>query len=229
MSDIEEIAKTTGKAVDAAREAGGFLAPFIRRPIEQAAGIVGDWLTYVRWERQQRLIERANTFLKERGLAAPTRPVPLKIAIPIMREGSLEENDELQDIWVRLLVNSADADSGVEVKHMFLSILKDLTFQDARVLLVLYSVSETDAQAGLWTAPLPKRVILGKEIPTGVEEFPSSEVKLNLANLARLGLIASSTTWGGGSSFKQVYQTDLGREFVRACSNSPHRGDSSPL
>jgi hypothetical protein len=127
MSEIEEIAKTTGKAIDAAREAGGFLARFIRRPVEQASGIVGDWLTYVRWERQQRLMDRSNEFMKERGVAVPSRAVPLKIAIPIMREGSLEEDDELQDIWARLLVNAADASSGIDVKHMFLSILKDLS------------------------------------------------------------------------------------------------------
>jgi len=190
--------------------------------VEQASGIVGDWLTYVRWERQQRLMDRANEFMRERGVTVPSRAAPLKIAIPIMREGSLEEDDELQDIWARLLVNAADANSGIEVKHMFLSILKDCNSKDVRVLDKLYSFSEEEARAGIWTTPLPDNVILGTERPTGVEEFPSSDVKLSLANLTRLCLIASSMAWGGGLIFKQVYQTDLGREFVSACSARPN-------
>ena len=217
MSEIEEVAKTIGKGVDAARELGGFLAPFIRRPLEQASGIVGDWIAYVRWERLQRLMDRGNTLLRARGLTTPTRPVPLKIAIPIMREGSLEEDDELQDIWAQLLINAADASSGVEVQHAFLSILKDLSSQDARVLGLLYSVSESDAQNGLWTGYLPDRIVLGKEQPTGIEEFPSPSMQLVLGNLARLGLISSAMAWGG-STFKSIYQTALGREVFKACS-----------
>ena len=77
MSEIEEIAKTTGKAIEAAREAGGFLARFIHRSVEQASGIVGDWLTYVRWERQQRLMDRANEFMRERGVTVPSRAIGL--------------------------------------------------------------------------------------------------------------------------------------------------------
>src|SRR2546428_12432950 len=134
MSDetkaVEEIAKATGKAIDASREVGRSLARYIKRPLQQAMGIVEDRLKYMRWERRVRLMQRADEFLKSRGLSKPTRPVPLKIAIPIMVEGSLEEDDKLQDIWAQLLANAADKDSGVEVRHMFLSILKDLTSQD---------------------------------------------------------------------------------------------------
>lgn len=218
MSEIEEVAKTTGKAIDAAREAGGFLAPLIKRPLKQAIGIFEDWITYVRWERLHRLTDRGTTFLRARGATTPTRTIPLKIAIPIMREGSLEEDDELQDIWAQLLANAADASSGVEVQHAFLSILKDLSSLDARVLRLLYSVSESDAQSGIWTGFLPDRIVLTKDKPTGIEEFPPPAMQLVLGNLGRLGLISSGMVWGGGSNFKNIYHTALGREFFQACS-----------
>ena len=85
-----EIAKTTGKAIDASREFGGFIAPYIRRPLEQAIGIVEDKLKYMRWERQLRLIVRSKKFLEELGLEAPTRAIPMKIAIPLLQAASLE-------------------------------------------------------------------------------------------------------------------------------------------
>ena len=153
MSDenkaIEEVAKTTGKAIDASREVGGFIAKYINGPLEQAMGIVEDRLAYSRWQRKLRLMLRAEELLAALGLSAPTRPVPMKIAIPIMVEGSLEEDDMIQDIWAQLLVNAADKDSGIEVRHMFLSILKDLTSQDVQVLNLIYAVTEKDASTGI--------------------------------------------------------------------------------
>lgn len=38
---IQEVAKATGKAIDAAREAGGFIAKFISGPLEHGMGIFG--------------------------------------------------------------------------------------------------------------------------------------------------------------------------------------------
>jgi len=136
-----------------------------------------------------------------------------------MREGSLEEDDELQDIWAQLLVNAADDGSGIDVQHTFLSILKDLSSQDARVLRLIYSVSEADAQNGIWTGLLPDRVVLSKEKSTGIEEFPSPSMRIVLGNLARLGLIDSALAWGGPLTFKHIYQTALGRGFFQACSD----------
>jgi hypothetical protein len=101
---IEEVAKTTGKAIDAGRELGGFLSKYVGGSIEQAMGIVEDKLKYLRWERQIRLTERANAFLTERGLPQPSRNVPLQIAIPLIQGASLEEDDWLQDKWAALLV-----------------------------------------------------------------------------------------------------------------------------
>ncbi len=39
---VQEVAKTTGKAIDAAREAGGFIARFIVGSLEQGMGIFED-------------------------------------------------------------------------------------------------------------------------------------------------------------------------------------------
>src|SRR6266849_6281913 len=145
MSDeakaTEEIAKTAGKVVDASRELGGFIARYVSGSLEQAMGIFEDKLKYLRWERQLRLMECATQLLAERGLSEPTRPVPLQFAIPLLQGASLEENDELQDRWVALLVNAADAATHVEVRRAFVSMLEDLTPLDALVLDKIYAVN----------------------------------------------------------------------------------------
>ena len=62
-------------------------------------GLFEDRLMYARWERQMRLMSRAEEFLKKSGLFAPTRAVPLKLAVPLLQAVILEDNDELQDRW----------------------------------------------------------------------------------------------------------------------------------
>jgi hypothetical protein len=224
MSDeakaTEEVAKTAGKAIDATRELGNFVSRYVSGPLEQATGIIEDKLKYHRWERQVRLMERADQFLKERGLSYPTRPVSLKLAIPILQGASLEDNDDLQDRWVALLVNAADAAAQVEPRRAFVSILEDLAPIDALVLDRIYAVTpgshpDADLTQGIWTALLPERGLM--ERPADESTRPSPEIEEAIGNLVRLGLLTSAMAWGGAMVFSCVHQTVLGREFVRAC------------
>jgi len=221
MSDeskaVEEVAKATGKAIDATREFGGFISKYVGGTVEEAMGIVEDRLKYLRWERQIRLSERANAFLNERGLAQPSRQVPLRIAIPLLQGGSLEEDDWLQDRWATLLVNAADASTQVEVRRAFISILEDLTPLDAMVLEKIYALDRgADLDKEVWTTHLPDRVTVSR--PERENLNPPTNVQVALGNLARLGLVTTAMTWGGAAIFSCVYRTFLGCEFLRAIS-----------
>lgn len=217
---VQEVAKTTGKAIDAAREAGGFIARFVSGPLEQGMGIFEDRLRYMRWERQVRLMQRAQDFLNLVGLPAPTRAVPLKLLIPIMQGASLEENDDLQDRWAALLVNAANADFGNEIRRSYVTILEQLTPLDAQILDVLYSLPFEKCQHdGIATAELPLHAHIKdkkeQELP-----LPTDDVIISLSNLARLGCLRPGMTWGGGESFGRVNPTVAGKAFTEAC--RPH-------
>lgn len=214
---VQEIAKTTGKAVDAAREAGGFIARFISGPLEQGVGIFEDKLKYLRWERQVRLMQRAEQFLALSGQSAPNRPVPIKIAIPLIQGASLEEDDFLQDRWAALLVNAGTTSFNGEVRRSYVAILEQLTPLDARILEVVYSLPfELSQHNGVNTSDLPNHA----RIPDEKEQelsLPSEEVVLSLSNLVRLGCLRPQMTWGGGESFAKVNPTIAGKSFVNAC------------
>lgn len=215
----QEIAKASGKAIDASREAGGFIAKFISGPLEQGMGIFEDKLRYMRWERQVRLMQRASDLLKTLGLDGPTRPVSLKIAIPLLEAASLEDDDELQDRWVRLLVNAGNATSGVEIRRMHISVLEQLSPLEARILDAIYSLSFEEAlHTGIVTSDLPDSAhIETKEDKEEDRPEPSDEIKLALADLERVGCLRLGMTWGGGGSFTRINPTLLGKSFVDAC------------
>lgn len=214
---VQEVAKTTGQAIEAARQAGGFIAKYISGSLEQGMGIFEDRLRYMRWERQIRLFKRSHEFLQMNGLSAPTRSVPLKLAIPIIQGASLEEDDDLQDRWAALLVNAANAEFHSEVRRAYVVILEQLTALDVQILDALYSLPfEKSQHDGIVTSGLPLTVRIAEESESE-NALPSEEVVISLSNLARLGCLRPGITWGGGESYTRVNPTLSGKAFVEAC------------
>ena len=62
-------------------------------------------------------MQRADAMLESIGLNGPNRAIPLKIAIPLFQAASLEDDDYLQDLWAKLLVNGGNAESGIDIKR----------------------------------------------------------------------------------------------------------------
>lgn len=217
---VEEVAKTAGKAIDAGREMGGFIAKYIAGSLEQAMGIVEDRLKYMRFERLARMMQKTESLRRETSLLGPIRAVPLKLFIPIMQGASLEEDDDLQDRWAALLANAADASFSGEVRRSYVTLLEQITALDARILDLLYSLPfETSQHDGIVTAALPNAV-RSPEKDQQDYALPPDEVIISLSNLARLGCLRPGMTWGGGESFGRVNPTIAGRAFVEAC--RPH-------
>ena len=215
----QEIAKTTAKGIDATAAFGKFIARFVSGPIEQGVGIFEDKLKYMRWERQVRLINRATEILSEVGLAEPTRAVPLKVAIPLFQAASIEDDDDLQDKWAALLVNAANADSGVEIHRVYVEILGQISPLEARILDKIYALPfDSTRHAGVLTHSLPDTAVADSEEHTiDRDREPTDEVKLAMSNLERIGCLKLGVTFGGGGSYTRINPTLLGKSFIEAC------------
>ena len=223
---ITEIAKTTGKAIDGASRIGKFMARFITGPLDQLSGISEDRFKFMRWERQVRLMDRANALLAARGMQTATRSVPLNIAVPILQAGSLEESDELQDIWTNMLVNAADESVDVQFRRAFISIAEDLTFLDKQVLERIYSTSaigNIDDSISLHGLPT-QLIVLSSPVDKETEASPIDlQVEVSLGNLVRLGIIQYGQYTGEHYDlYRCLRRTSLGTEFMKAIQGSTH-------
>ncbi len=214
----QEIAKTTGKAIDASEKFGGFVSRYISGPLEQGMGIFEDKLKYMRWERQIRLMERASEYMASIGIEAPTKPILLKLAIPLLEAASLEDDDYLQDLWAKLLVNSSIEGSPIDLNRSYIDILERLSHLEANILSIIYALPEDKLRnKSILTGNLPDSVAIEDENNKEEPIQPSKEVTLALANLARLGCISLPTTWDGGEIFSTIYPAVMGRSLVEAC------------
>lgn len=215
---VQEVAKVTGKGIDAVTELCHFVSDFTREPIAEGLGIVADRLRFIRVEQQHKFFVRARERLIEAGLERPTRAIPLNFAIPLLEQASLEEDDSLQGLWANLLVNAANAKSKTEIRRTFISILEQLTPVDALIMLKVYSLPLIDGEEP-WviTDQLPGQVRYSAPDET-VDAWaqPSATVKLSLANLARVGCLDLGDMFGGPKSYTHIGQTVLGRAFFDA-------------
>lgn len=226
---IEETAKTTGKGIDALKQFGEWFAQYIGGSVEQACGIFEDKLKYIRWSNQVDLMEKANKKIKELGLENKIKPLPLKIAIPLIEASSLEEDPYLKDLWVNLLVNSSSEDNNFTLERSYISVLEQLSSFEAKILNTIYedytTLGVTFPNYQMLTYTLPEGVAfapfqdsLSKALNKKENEEPTDEVKLALANLVRLQCVQLPTSRGGVENYTHIYPTLFGAKLVEAVS-----------
>jgi hypothetical protein len=224
---VQEVAKTSGQAIEAVRGFSGFIAEITKRPMIEAFGIVEDKLKYRRWKNQLSLMVKAQKLLAEKGVSQIPHPIPFKLAIPLLEGASLEDDNYLQDKWAHLLVNAVTAPAEQELRRVYIDILERLTPYEARILDKIYSLPyQVALHQAILTAGLPDHAEFPVHDPQPKGQpanpaIPSEEVCLALANLDRLDCISISRSWGGGQIFGSANQTLLGSRFLAACSARP--------
>ncbi|MBL4748406.1 MAG: DUF4393 domain-containing protein [Magnetovibrio sp.] len=135
---VQETAKTSGKAIDASRDLGRFLGQIFGEVPSDLVGLAGgDWLHLKRQERIHVLAQKTNERLQAQGIKE-TIQVPLKVAIPLIENASLEEDDELMDMWAALLTSSLNPNCEEPAERYQVDILSQLGPAEAILLKVLW-------------------------------------------------------------------------------------------
>ena len=236
MTELEEISKGVAESakfgttsVEATQKMLSFLAKVFDEPIETTVGMIGDKLKFIRWQRQLRMADEVYKILRQRGVDK-TRPIPPKFAISMLEQASLEEQDELQDIWCNLIANSLDPNFNSEIRYAFVEIIKGLTSLDSKI---LYFVYNRDLNRSLFCEDEIQKheMMQSKTVPISriKENIDASEenIRISVSNLIRVQCLNSTSTdysvktFGstivGVSSVMDVAITPLGIVFVEAC------------
>lgn len=199
---LEQIARTSGAAIDLVQDAGKFVGRVLGTIPEDIAGVIGaDWLRHQRIRNLSALHKRTEQILNERGVQDWTAAPP-SIALPIMRGAQDESRDDLQDLWAKLLATSLDASSREYIRASFLETARTLDPYDARILKTLWEYAEPkgDRMRKLSHGRIKELTSLG-----------SDSVEISLMALENKNLII----WN--SSPAEIRFNAYGREFVRAC------------
>jgi hypothetical protein len=210
-----------GKATEAiAKEVASLISPLLRPGVEITGHIITDQMTYLRLTRWVSILKKQQKLLEDNNIQP--QMVPPKLLVPILMNGSLEDDDDLIDKWAGLLASAA---SGYSVHSSFPRILAELTSAEAKILDAMYErlMQTTSNRTDLYNL-----IELHQMTSLSSEEF-----KVLIYNLKRLQLweVPAQTTGdpllfidftGEIPSTVKARLSSLGQDFVKAC-----RGPSS--
>ena len=206
---------------------------------------IQDHVRVFRFKRQVRLWQRVMQICAEAGIE-PKR-VPLKLLAPMVESASLEDDDDLQDVWANLLANAADPRAVIGVAAAFSGILRELSSRDVKFLDALYThatseevtrhyggemeeavfetfeLLEVYSKAGLSRHPDLAHALIGRMEKLGEDiDAEKRDFDFTLDVLTRQLLlntwIHQPTVMNDVGKFKHFYAfTIFGICFVRAC------------
>ncbi|MCE4224920.1 DUF4393 domain-containing protein [Methylobacterium sp. C25] len=226
----KEVARTAGKAIDASSGLGRFLARIFGPALEEYGGQMHDTARFRRAANLMKLQQRWEQLWIDNGASNGVRPLPFKFAQALLDAASVEEEEELQDLFAKLLFNATDTTSQAETRQAFVSMLHEMNGFDVKVLFALAKAPDAKPRLSpkrtVYTAKLPDAYIENSEDPDNRLQEPPGPVLVSLNNLARLGCVVPAGVWDGAISFGLVTFTPLGQALVAACSIDADRCSS---
>ena len=195
---------------------------FLSRLLAPTGDAVGKALAHPVEEWQRRRVERASELVAAAaalvvGTGAEAQPVPGRVLWPILQNGSLEEEPELQDRWAALLASASTHCDDILPAYAY--ILDQLTVLHVHVLDWMYRYgrisSVDDSQNPGWRDIQMSEIIgrFGLHIDT---------YSVLASDLHRLQVIDGrrhiyTKTMASQSYYALVNLTPLGVAFVRSC------------
>jgi len=178
---IQQVAKTTARALDSVDRLGRFLEDAFGYPIQEAGGFLGDWIKFKR-DNLKKTIARSKRILDKRCLNN-IEPIPAKYGVDIIQKASLEDDGILQEMWAGLIANSLDPTVDVFPRKILISLLGELEPLDACFLRE--------------ASKLPSKDFRLSEI-LNLMEVSLPDILLTIDNLSRLELLRNNAAYGFG-------------------------------
>lgn len=204
MGDIDIKSTTIEKGLDLAKS---FLSKLLGQSVEEMGLLFADKVRIYRLKNQVRNLEKVRAIVEKEKI--DIKQINLKVLVPYLEGVSLEEDENLQDMWANLFVNYIDNEKNLQ-SHVYPSILQQLSSDEVKLL---------------------EHFILNIEIKVkGEKTHETWKPKINetqLSNIIRLGLIEPRVIVGskmevGYDTYAldraEVYRiTRFGEDFYYAC------------
>jgi len=193
---VQEVAKTTGRALELSEKAGAYIAWVLGTAPADLVGILGGtWLHQVYIRNVARCGARTKEILDARGVTETVALSP-SLAVPLLQAAANDSQNELQELWARLLAAAMDPTRTNLVRQRFAEAIRKLDPPDTRVLTALPGRGGGIGQGDLRAA--------ASDVGTTRDEF-----EVSLENLVKAELLSEPTP-------KMWALSPFGREFLRA-------------
>jgi len=168
-----------------------FLDNILNPPLKEVGLLAQDQVRYWRYKNQIRILNRASDILQANEINP--RKVPVRTLAPLLNNGSMEEDENMQNRWAALLAKAADPNYSLDFVTIFSEVLRQLSPVEVQILDLMYD-------AYLSTSPEKiNDVIVNHGAIREIINTPPDEYVLLIQNLLRLNLArihAQGVTFG---------------------------------
>lgn len=178
---IQELAKATGKAIDASEKLGAFFKQIFGDAFTEIGASVHDWAMYFRYKNMIRISDKVEMIYKKRKIEGKTIPIPPRYAVPLLQSASIEDDESVQELWACLIANSTDPSKRIQANRLFINILSSLEPLDVSVLKFL-----SGSQNRIRSAATGERNLFRMSQVLNIDR---EELVISIQNLSRLGCI----------------------------------------
>jgi hypothetical protein len=193
---------------------------------DELAEMWRDQVRVYRYERQLKCVEKAERMAQEAGFTP--QAVPPKILFPLLEGASFEENEDMHTMWAALLANAASPESTEIVRPGFITALRQISTDEAKLLSWVYDlVSRGDdfGQPIEFSEFIRAYSALGFPTPSDITSNPvrcpsrpeDQEIYSCVSGLQAEGLIMLRLDMAEGLPYHYYSLTARGYQFVTAC------------
>ncbi len=133
LTKIDITSTTAEKALD-------FLKEILLDPLKDGVGVLKDRIESFRIQNRVDIVLKAKKAFENKGLKFPKK-IPIKDITTLLEYASFEDNDEMQNKWASLLVNTIDPNNKFNSNHVFSQLLNQLSVNEIYILNFLFSMS----------------------------------------------------------------------------------------
>ncbi|MBX7156608.1 MAG: Abi-alpha family protein [Bacteriodetes bacterium] len=137
MNDLDKIQEKF--ISDGMKEVAHFIRQVLDNPLKETGELITDYIRNQRAINQIKLIQNlkkkiGNEKLEEVNL----NKINLKVLYPLLENASLENDQDLQELWANLLSNIVQVNAPDLIQNSAIKILKSITNDEVRILKYLY-------------------------------------------------------------------------------------------
>ncbi len=134
MDKLEaEMAKAAGQiAVDTAKDSRKAISVLLGDAVREWGLTLGDNARFFRFKNLVRIMDRVEAIARDRGFTPEQmKALPFGEAVRVIEAASDEEEEEVQELWSRLIANATTPDSGVTARKVYVDLLRSLSASEA--------------------------------------------------------------------------------------------------
>jgi hypothetical protein len=132
MTGLEKLVTDHTVVKAAAGKAEGLLKGLFGKAFEETGEIIADQVRLRRFKNQIKIFEKATQYLKDKNI--DPQKVNLKVLAPLVEFSSYEEDENLQELWAKLITNILSRPTSVILQQNAIEVLNKVSNEEVRIL-----------------------------------------------------------------------------------------------